>query len=641
VVGNSAYPGKALENPKNDATEIHATFRRLGFDAELKLNATKAELDAAFRRFSRKADRADVAILFYAGHGMQVNGNNYLVPIDANPQSERDLKRDMVKLDDVIDDMGNAKVKMVFFDACRDNPLSRSFSRGGSRGLAAPVEATGTLISFATKHGTTADDGNGKHSPYTEALLAELSNPVGVEIESMLRRVQQTVRKSTRGQQEPWRYGSLDGEFYFAGATGTASRADAAPAQQQVLQRVDPAAIELSFWESMKDSRNPEELKAYLDRFPGGSFAALAQARLRNLANLSQGQVVAVAPGNSSAARPPAATVPEPGVLRWRLASSFPKSLDNIFGAAQVFAKVVSERTNGRFSISTFAAGEILPAFEVVDAVNRKTIELAHMFPNYFYGKDPAWILGASLPFAINGSPRDNWLQSADGRAEFGRFVDAYKLVSRPLGAMLGDLSVTISGGTRILSALDGWWCRREIRGVADLKGLKVRIGGIEAKLWQKIGVIPVAMPGAEVYTALERGVIDCAVWGTPYDDERIGFYKVAPYFHSFYGSDEVRSSRQSVLLINADAWRALPPEYRQAIEDASAEADRWMRSQYEAANSNALQRMLASGARLRPFTSDVVSALRAGALSEYEEESKRSPEFARLYQAWKQSSRR
>lgn len=233
VIGNSNYPSGALTNPKHDATAMAASLKKLGFDVELKLDASKADMDGLLRRFSGKAEKATVAALFYAGHGIQVNGSNYLVPIDANPRNERDLKRDMVKMDDVIDDMGDARVKLVFFDACRDNPLSRSFSRGGSRGMAAPVEATGTLISFATKHGNTAADGDGRHSPYTASLLAALENPSGVEIEQLLRRVQQGVKAETKGQQEPWRYGSLDGDFYFK----PADQADSAKLQQEAVER--------------------------------------------------------------------------------------------------------------------------------------------------------------------------------------------------------------------------------------------------------------------------------------------------------------------------------------------------------------------------------------------------------------------
>lgn len=307
VIGNSRYPSGALANPRNDATAIAASLKKLGFDVELKLDASKADMDEIFRRFSSKADRASVAALYYAGHGIQASGSNYIVPIDANPQNERDLKREMIRMDDVIDDMGGARVKLVFFDACRDNPLSRSFFRGASRGLAAPVEATGTLISFATKHGNTAADGDGKHSPYTTALLAALEDAKGVEIEQMLRKVQQGVKQATNGQQEPWRYGSLDGEFYFE---APAPPVDAAKLQQEAVDRAvqdaikrandqaisealrraaeqqareretSAVAVEMSYWDSIKASRSAEDFRAYVRRYPKGSFVDLAQNRI-------------------------------------------------------------------------------------------------------------------------------------------------------------------------------------------------------------------------------------------------------------------------------------------------------------------------------------------------------------------------
>jgi uncharacterized caspase-like protein len=264
VIGNSAYPAGALANPKNDATAIAAALKKLDFDVNLVVNANKSALDNAFKQFSNKSEKADVALLFYAGHGVQVNGNNYIVPLDANPQNERDLKREMVKMDDVIDDMGSAKVKLIFFDACRDNPLSRSFSRGGSRGMAAPVEATGTLISFATKHGNTASDGDGRHSPYTQALLAEMESPNGIEIEQMLRKVQQDVKKTTQGQQEPWRYGSLDGDFYFkAPAQQTDSGQLVQEAVRQAREQAERDRLELQqSMEKMRREREASDLSA-------------------------------------------------------------------------------------------------------------------------------------------------------------------------------------------------------------------------------------------------------------------------------------------------------------------------------------------------------------------------------------------
>jgi len=275
VIGNAKYPSGSLANPRNDATAMAEALTLLGFQVDLKLDATKADIDAIFRRFSARADSAAVAALFYAGHGIQVAGSNYIVPIDANPRHERDLKRDMVKMDDVIDDMGAARVKLVFFDACRDNPLARSFSRGSARGMAAPVEATGTLISFATKHGNTAADGEGKHSPYATALLSALRNPAGVEIEQMLRGVQQSVKQATNGQQEPWRYGSLDGDFYFK----PPDPADSSRVSQAVVDR----AVEEA---TRKAKEQAEREKAELQK----SIKALQEANERAIADALKAQ---------------------------------------------------------------------------------------------------------------------------------------------------------------------------------------------------------------------------------------------------------------------------------------------------------------------------------------------------------------
>jgi uncharacterized caspase-like protein len=270
VIGNSRYPSGALANPRNDASAMAEALGKLGFEVELKLDATKADMDALFRRFSARTDGAAVTAIFYAGHGIQVGGSNYIVPIDANPKHERDLKRDMIKMDDILEDMGAARVKLVFFDACRDNPLARSFNRGGTRGMAAPVEATGTLISFATKHGNTAADGEGKHSPYAAALLAALENPAGVEIEQMLRRVQQSVKQATSGQQEPWRYGSLDGDFYFRPPAPTDSAASRVAVEQAVQEATQRA--------SAQAAREKAELQQSIKALQEASERAVAEA---------------------------------------------------------------------------------------------------------------------------------------------------------------------------------------------------------------------------------------------------------------------------------------------------------------------------------------------------------------------------
>ncbi|MEI7614135.1 MAG: caspase family protein, partial [Betaproteobacteria bacterium] len=316
VIGNSAYPSGALDNPRNDATAMAAALKRLGFDVELKINANKADFAAIQKRFNAKANKSDVAAVFYAGHGIQYENQNYLVPIDAKPQSAQDFKREMVKLEDIIDDMGNAKVKLVFFDACRDNPLARSFSRGGSRGMSAPNEAAGTLISFATKHGNTASDGSSSHSPYTEALLAALENPVE-EVHALLRKkIQQSVKEKTKGQQEPWAYGNLNGDFYFiqGPVNVTVSKSDSA--------KPDPGVIELELWRGAQATKNIEAYEDYLAKYPQGQFAGQAKAAIGKLKGGTKTEAAALEPAPRTESRKTKESIQEPAPAKAASADS-------------------------------------------------------------------------------------------------------------------------------------------------------------------------------------------------------------------------------------------------------------------------------------------------------------------------------
>jgi outer membrane biosynthesis protein TonB len=239
VIGNSAYKHTpALANPKNDAAAIAGVLRRLGFEVEVQTDLGKSELDAALRRFGDRLEGAQVALFFYAGHGMQVNGLNYIIPIDARLAKERDLSFETVEMGTILKQMEAVKrTNLIFLDACRDNPLARNLARSmgpgrsGSvgRGLA-PIDAsTGTLISYATRDGSFADDGAGRNSPYTTALIGLIDQP-GLEVGLMLRRVREQVMRNTGERQVPWEYGSLLGEFYFAGAPAAAPAAVPAPA---------------------------------------------------------------------------------------------------------------------------------------------------------------------------------------------------------------------------------------------------------------------------------------------------------------------------------------------------------------------------------------------------------------------------
>src|SRR4051794_35369106 len=289
VVGNGTYKNVAqLPNPPIDAKAMAATLRNVGFEVIEGSNLNRDKMTEKLLDFGKKAQGADVAVFFYAGHGIAISGTNYLLPIDADIKSEMDVKLGAaINIDLTLEQtMGDAKVKLVFLDACRDNPFAAKIkSNSATRsvnvqtGLAEMKSGEGTLIAFATGPGQTALDGQeGNNSPFTRALLANLTQP-GMEIQQAMTKVRAQVNEETNKGQLPWGHTNLIGSVYLNGA----------PAAGTAVAAVAPAAgspgsdVELEFWRSIKDSSKPEELNAYLSNYPNGQFRSLALSRIASL----------------------------------------------------------------------------------------------------------------------------------------------------------------------------------------------------------------------------------------------------------------------------------------------------------------------------------------------------------------------
>jgi TRAP-type mannitol/chloroaromatic compound transport system substrate-binding protein len=301
--------------------------------------------------------------------------------------------------------------------------------------------------------------------------------------------------------------------------------------------------------------------------------------------------------------------------IRWRLASSFPKSLDTIFGAAEVFTKKVSEMSGGKFQISVHAAGEIVPAFGVVDAVQGATVEMAHTAPYYFFGKNETFALGCAIPFGLNSRQMTAWMYEGNGLKLMREFYAKYGIVSFP-------------GGNT--GAQMGGWFRKEIKSLADMKGLKFRIGGFGGKVLEPLGVVPQNIPGGDIYPALEKGTIDAAEWVGPYDDQKLGFNKVAPnyYYPGFWeGGPELD------FFIGSKAWDSLTPDYKAAVEAAASHAHVDMQAKYDARNPVALKQLVGSGVKLQAFPADVMAAAFKSAQQIYSEISAKNPDWAKVYE--------
>jgi TRAP-type mannitol/chloroaromatic compound transport system substrate-binding protein len=300
--------------------------------------------------------------------------------------------------------------------------------------------------------------------------------------------------------------------------------------------------------------------------------------------------------------------------VRWRLASSFPKSLDTIFGAAEVFANAVKAMSGGKFEISVHSAGELMPAFGVVDGVQNGTVEMCHTVPYYFFGKNEAFAIGAAIPFGMNSRQMTSWMYQGNGRKLMNEFYAKYNMVS-------------FAGGNT--GAQMGGWFRKEIKSAADIKGLKFRIGGFAGRIIERMGGVPQNIPGGEIYQALEKGTIDAAEWVGPYDDQKLGFYKVAPFYYYpgwWEGGPEVD------FFINDKAFNALSAENKAIVEAASALAHVDMQAKYDARNPVALKQLAAAKAKILPFPKEVMEASFKTSMEVYAELDAKNPEWKKIY---------
>lgn len=300
--------------------------------------------------------------------------------------------------------------------------------------------------------------------------------------------------------------------------------------------------------------------------------------------------------------------------VSWRLTSSYPKSLDTLFGISTQVAKRVAEATDGQFQIQTFAAGEIVPALQALDAVQNGTVECSHTLASFYIGKDTAFAFGTVIPWGPNSRQMQAWLYHAGGLELLNEFYAKFNIYNLPAG----------NTGAQM-----GGWFRKEINSVEDLKGLKLRVGGYVGKVLEKLGAVPQAIPGGEIYTSLERGTIDAAEWIGPYDDEKLGLYKVAPYYY-YPGWWEGQSLIYT--FINSDKWKELPPSYQDAVKVACEAVNSNVVARYDYENPTALRKLVANGAKLRLFNKKILEACWNASNEVAAELSSGNPSFKKIY---------
>jgi TRAP-type mannitol/chloroaromatic compound transport system substrate-binding protein len=323
------------------------------------------------------------------------------------------------------------------------------------------------------------------------------------------------------------------------------------------------------------------------------------------------------AAGVAAAVAAPAIAQTSP-TLKWRMTSSFPKSLEGLWGAAPTVARLVNEMSDGKFEIQAFGPGEIVPGLQVMDAVSNGTVECGHTYSGYYVGKNPTVIFDGSLPFGMTARQQNAWYLFGDGKKLIDEVYDGLGIVSIPMGN---------TGGQSF-----GWF-RKEIKSPADFSGVKMRVAGFGGRVMAKLGVVPQQIAGGDIYSALEKGTIDAAEWVGPHDDEKLGFHKVAKYMH-IPGVLELEANNS--LYINKAKWAELPPNYQSMLRAACGYALMEMLAGYDARNAKALARVIAQGAQLVVLTPETLRALRNALETVLDEEGAKSEQFKKVLENWR-----
>ena len=322
----------------------------------------------------------------------------------------------------------------------------------------------------------------------------------------------------------------------------------------------------------------------------------------------------------AGAATGAAATLAAPAIaadlptIKWRMTSSFPKSLDTLYGTGELLANRVRAMTGGKFDIRTFAPGEIVPGLQALDAVQQGTVEMCHSCSYYYTGKDKTFAFGTSVPFGMNARQMNAWILYGGGQKLLDEFYANYNVLS-----FLGGNTGTQMGG---------WW-RKKVSTLNDLKGVKMRIAGLGGAVFSSLGIVPQQIAGSDLYPALEKGSIDAAEWVGPYDDEKLGLYKVAPYYY-YPGWWEPGPTIH--FYVNKKEWDKLPKEYQEAFQAAAVEANGSMMADYDHKNPVGLSKLLQKGVKLEKFSDEILKAGYQATKDLFADESAKNPAFKKIY---------
>ncbi|PPT10975.1 TRAP transporter solute receptor unknown substrate 6 [Geitlerinema sp. FC II] len=303
--------------------------------------------------------------------------------------------------------------------------------------------------------------------------------------------------------------------------------------------------------------------------------------------------------------------------IDWRMATSWPPSLDTIYGGAKTISRRVSEMTDGRFTITPYAAGELVPALQVLDAVQSGSVECGHSASYYYIGKNSALGFATAMPFGLNAQQQNAWLYEGGGLEAMQNIYADFNVINFPAG----------NTGTQM-----GGWFKQEVKTLSDLNGLKMRIPGLGGKIMSALGVNVQVLPGSEVFLALERGAIDAAEWVGPYDDKKLGLHEAARYYY-YPGWWEPGATLD--VFVNRSQWDRLPTEYQEVFKAATVEANTTMLAQYDTLNQQALAELIEGGTMLTAYSQEIMTEAKKVAFELYEQNARENSTFKEVYENW------
>ena len=691
IIGNSAYATAPLANPVNDARLMSRVLREQGFDVIERLDVGQNDMKRAVKDFGNRLKAAQgeaIGLFYYAGHGLQVRGENFLIPIDAEIEDEGDVDIYAISADAVLRTIEDARngLNIIILDACRNNPYARSF-RAATRGLAMMSAPTGTLIAYSTAPGAVALDGDGANSAYTAALARAIAEP-GVPVEKLFKSVRDAVLAETQGRQTPWEASSLTGaDFYFAAAAESVVAPTPPPSPA-----TDDRAFELAFWESIKNSRRPEDFEDYLARFANGTFAGLAQRSLDELRGETEVAVVTPPPEPEIAVEPLDSlmvAVRNANVRRGhstdfdqvaRLSAGEEVTVTGkVVGhdwfrvalaggdTGYVWAPLLGEPQQqlvalvpppqpGRYSGPSiswraqsafrdggamFGFGPAIERFSLrLDTLSNgkfvvQTFEPGKIVPTF---EIPAAIRSAEIDAAWTAPPylyRENEAFGLLGGPPFGPSPESFiEWLNNGNGqAHYDTLFGRYAGAKALVCAMAGasgdFWINKELRSRDDLSLVKIRAFGLSVEVMAEVGALPTLLPGGEIIHAFEAGVIDAFNFLGPAADFDLGYHEVAD---NYYVSGILEPAGPIVFLVDKRIWDNLPARARVFVTQVCAENLHHSLSEYVRMNELALTNIRAANVHVAPLPADVIAAMRQAWQRIVEEKSAESPEFRDVY---------